>query len=93
MVDTRALLAPLKIIRALSFVMLETGWEFPRAGDLGVTKFYGRVGGQAEECSTPAWNLQGQIAEFLIWTPLALDFLCTFCFRVFQSRKLRLNSL
>lgn len=53
MVDTRALPAPLKIIRALSFVMLEAGWEFPWAGDLGVTKFYGRVGGQKQKGALP----------------------------------------
>lgn len=35
---------PALIFRALSSVMLETGWEFPRAGDLGVTSSYERVG-------------------------------------------------
>lgn len=47
-VDARALPAPLKIIRALSFVMLETGWESPQVGDLGVSKVYGRAGGQKQ---------------------------------------------
>lgn len=52
-VDARALPAPLKIIRALSSMMLETGWESPQVGDLGVSKVYGRVGGtEAEVCSS-----------------------------------------
>lgn len=59
--------------------MLETGWEIwvsPKSME--------ELGTEAEGCSTPAWNLEGQIAEFSIWTPLALNSLCALCFREFH---------
>lgn len=36
---------PALVVRALSFVRLETGWEFPGVEGLGVANFYEIFGG------------------------------------------------